>query len=233
MIFNLKGENAMFKKSVLMGMLALAFATLVAREVLAWDLSPGDPLYGCLDEFCSYQGDVIITGAKGKSVAAGTVSVLMQQVAEQGHVLGFCINPQGKLNPIGSAFHINTSSFDKLSSNECDTKGKCPVQVHQVTTVLDLPANCPSVNDGTCPGVCDGQTGEQCLGTIYGIDVDAVCNNNFSFFGLVWDQVNLTFNVIDLSSGSTPVATLNATCTSPDGLVFPQPSPFICNVPKK
>jgi hypothetical protein len=221
----------MFKKNVLMGMLALAFVTLAAGEVRAWDLSPGDPLYGCLDGFCSYEGSVIVTGARGPSVVAGT-TVEMLQVAQEGHVLGFCVNPQGKLNPIGQAFHINTGSFAPLSPSGCDKKGKCPVQVHQVTNVLDLPAVC---SDNTpCPAVCsNGDSGQTCLGKIYGINVDTACNNNFSFFGLVWDEVSLTFNVIDPLSATNPVATLTAKCTSPNGLVFPQPSPFNCVVPKK
>jgi len=223
----------MFKKSVLMGMLVLAFVTLAAGEVLAWGLTFGG--YGC-GGLCSYEGDVTITGAKGSSVATGLVSVTMNQAVEQGHVLGFCANPEGKLNPIGQSFRINTTAFDRVGANDCDTKGKCPVTVHQATTVLDLPPVCTlsEIQAGTCPEACLNQTGEQCLGTIYGIDEDAVCNNNFSFFGLTWDQVNLTFNVIDLSSGSTlPVATLNVTCTSPDGLVLDQPSPFNCVVQGK
>ena len=221
----------MFKKNVLMGMLALAFVTLAAGEVRAWDLSPGDPLYGCLDGFCSYEGSVIVTGARGPSVVAGT-TVEMLQVAQEGHVLGFCSNPQGKINPIGQSFRINTTAFAPVGAGDCDTKGKCPVTAHQATTVLDLPAVCSDSNP--CPAVCsNGDSAETCLGKIYLIDTEAVCNNNFSFFGLTWDQVNLTFNVIDLSSASNPVATLNVICTSPDGLVLDQPSPFNCVVQGK
>jgi hypothetical protein len=223
----------MFKKNVLMGMLALAFVTLAAREVLAWDLLPGDPLYGCFDEFCSYEGDVFIIGAKGKSVDAGT-TVSMLQLIEAGHILGFCINPQGKLNPSGAAFHkVAVTSVGPANPGDCLKNGKCPVDVHQPTTVLDLPADCTATSTPQCPAACDGRTGVECLGLLYGVDTTTACNNNWSFFGVVWDQVSLQFNVIDPLSANNPVATLNATCTSPDGLVFPQPSPFNCVVPKK
>jgi len=219
----------MFKKSILVGILALALVTMATGELLAWGISFGG--YGC-GGLCSYEGDVTITGAKGSSVAAGTVSVAMQQVVEQGHVLGFCSNPQGKINPIGQSFRINTTAFAPVGAGDCDTKGKCPVTAHQATTVLDLPAVCSDSNP--CPAVCsNGDSAETCLGKIYLIDTEAVCNNNFSFFGLTWDQVNLTFNVIDLSSASNPVATLNVICTSPDGLVLDQPSPFNCVVQGK
>jgi hypothetical protein len=225
----------MFKKNVLMGMLALAFVTLAAREVLAWGLDPDDPLYGCLDpNFCSYQGKVTIKGAKGKSVAAGAVSVAMQQVAEQAQV--FCANPNGFIQN-GQSFRVNTTAFQSVGAT-CDTRGKCPVMVHQATTVLDLPAVC----SGTlCPAVCNNgenngtppppaDTGEQCLARIYGLQLEgqaAVCNNNFHLFGVAWGAVDLTFIVLEFSN---PVATLKANCTSPDGLQLDQPNPWICQV---
>jgi len=229
----------MFKKSILLGILALAFVTLAAGEVLAWGIQFGG--YGCLSGGCSYEGDITIVGAKGQSVDAGTL-VGMLQTVQEGHIVGFCINPQGKLNPSGTAFHkVAVQSFEPADPNRCGSKGKCPVEVHQVTNLGDLPqvcsgTLCPAVcnngaNNGTPPPPAD--TGEQCLGKIYGINVDTACNNNFSFFGVVWDQVNLEFDVIDPLSATNPVATLNVTCTSPDGLVFPQPSPFQCVVPKK
>jgi len=225
----------MFKKNILMGMLALAFVTLAAGEVRAWDVGAFDPLYGCPDGNCSYEGNVRVTGAKGPSVVAGA-TVQMLQIVQQGDALGFCVNPQGKLNPIGTAFKVNASAFAPINGNLCDKKGNCFVTIDQVTNIGDLPlvcsgTLCPAVcHNGSTPETTPADTGEQCLGRIYGINIDTACNNNFSFFGLVWDKVSLTFNVIDPLSTSNPVATLNATCTSPDGKVFPQTRPFNCVV---
>src|SRR5262249_16074980 len=147
------------------------------------------------------------------------------------HVAGFCANPNGFIQP-GRAFNVNTTAFDRVGTNDCDTKGKCPVEVHQPTTVLDLPPVCsPSTPCPAPPCTNDGiQTGEQCLAEIYGLPLegkDAVCNNNFSLFGVAWNTVNLTFIVLEFSN---PVATLKATCTSPDGLQLHQPHPWICQV---
>jgi len=219
----------MFKKNVLMGMLALAFVTLAAGKVLAWDLGAGDPLYGCLDGFCSYQGDVIIKQAKGSVVGAGLVTVSMQQVVPPDHVLGFCANPQGKVQA-GNSFSVNQTSFGAPVPDQlCLTKGKCPVVVHQVTSTSDLPAVCGANN---CPAPCTaGDSASTCLMEIYGItDPNTVCqpskgstsNNNFSFVAVVWDQVVVTFNVIVAGAPNNPVATLTATCISPDGLSLKQ-----------
>jgi len=221
----------MFKKNVLMGMLALAFVTLAAGEVRAWELDPNDPLYGCLVlGFCSYQGDVTIKGAKGSSVSANAVFVTMQQTAPANHAVAFCANPSGFIQR-GQSFNANVTAVAPVGSNICDTNGKCPVSVDQATKVTDLPAVCTNSN---CPAVCTpGQTAEQCLAVMYNLQLEgkkAVCNNNFSLVGVAWDVVVLKFVVIDQTSASNPVATLDATCTSPDGLQLHQPHPWICQV---
>src|ERR1051325_9906474 len=79
-------ENGMFKKSILLGILALAFVTLAAGEVLAWGIQFGG--YGCLSGGCSYEGDITIVGAKGQSVDAGTLLGMLQTVSER-HLVGF------------------------------------------------------------------------------------------------------------------------------------------------
>src|SRR5262245_31335571 len=138
----------MFKKNVLMGMLALAFVTLAAGKVLAWDINAFDPLYGCLDpDLCSYQGHVVVTGAKGPSVVAGTIVSMEQVVPPAGpdgkpHAVAFCANPQNKIQR-GISFSTDQRSFASLlPDNDCVKKGKCSVVVHQVTSTSDLPAVC-------------------------------------------------------------------------------------------
>jgi hypothetical protein len=224
----------MFKKNVLMGMLALAFVTLAAGKVRAWDLIPGDPLYGCLDGFCSYEGHVTIRAAKGSSVGADAVTVSMQQVVPPDHAVGFCANPKGKIQK-GQAFAVNVTAVQGLGPNgDCIKKGKCSVEVHQVVSTSDLPAVC---NDN-CPAACtNGQSASDCLVSLFGLDPNTVCqpsqgsttNNNFSLAAIVWDTVDVTFLVIDSTSTINPVATLTATCTSPAGLSLNQ-GPFNCVV---